>query len=69
MIEDGEHEVVTEVMVRAAKAATALRKPDLVVSCVQIAAMVAVPVPLEVNTPAEFTVPIFGGLIDQFTVL
>jgi hypothetical protein len=31
--------------------------------------MVAVPVPLGVNTPAELTVPIFGGLIDQLTAV
>jgi hypothetical protein len=58
MIEDGEHETVTEVMVDvAAKPTTTLLVPDLVVSCVEVAVMVAVPVPLGVNTPAELILP------------
>lgn len=69
VIEDGEHETVTEVMVRDVEAAATLRDPDWVVSCVEIAAMAAVPVPLDANTPAELTVPIYGGLADQFTAL
>ena len=63
VIEDGEHEAVTEVMVSAAETTTLL-EPDLVVSCVEVAVMVAVPVPLGVNTPAEVIVP---PVADQVT--
>jgi hypothetical protein len=70
VIEDGEHEIVTEVMADdAAKPTTTLLEPDFVVSCVEVAVMVAVPVALGVNTPAGLIVPIFGGLIDQFTAV
>jgi len=59
VIEDGEHETVTETMVGVAVAAetTTLLDPDFVVSCVEVAVMIAVPVPLGVKTPAEVTEP------------
>ena len=63
VIEDGEHETVTEVMVSATETTT-LVEPDLVVSCVEVAVMVAVPVPLGVNTPAGVIVP---PVADQVT--
>ena len=70
MIEEGEQETVTAVMVGgAAVETTTLVKPDLVVSCVEVAVTVAVPAPLAVNTPAELTVPIFEGLTDQLTAV
>ena len=64
VIDDGEHEIATEVMVDAAEATTTLLEPDLVASCVEVAVMVAVPVPLGVNTPAEVMVP---PVADQVT--
>jgi hypothetical protein len=65
VIEDGEHEIVTEVMADvAAKPTTTLLAPDLVVSCVEVAVMVAVPVALGVNTPAGLIVP---PVADQVT--
>ena len=58
MIEVGKHETVTEVMVDAVEAETTmLLEPDLDVSCVEVAVMEAVPLPLGVNTPADVTVP------------
>jgi hypothetical protein len=57
VIDDGRHETVTEVMVDAAAETATLAEPDLVVSCVEVAVTVAVPVPLGVNTPPEDTVP------------
>ena len=56
VIEGGVQETVTEVMVDAAETTT-LVEPDLVVSCVDVAVMVAVPAPLGVNTPPEVIVP------------
>jgi hypothetical protein len=41
----------------AAVETTTLPEPDLLVFCVEVAVMVAVPVPLGVNTPPEVTVP------------
>jgi hypothetical protein len=64
VIEDGEHEAVTEVMVDGADATTMLVEPNLAVSCVEVAVMVAVPLPLGVNTPAEVMVP---PVADQLT--
>ena len=43
--------------------------PDLVVSCVEIAVIVAVPDPAGVKTPALLTDPILDGLTDQVTAL
>ena len=58
LIEDGEQDTDTEVMVGAAEAEITTRlKPDLLVSCVEVAVMVAVPVLLPVNNPAALTVP------------
>jgi hypothetical protein len=59
VIEDGEHETVTDVMVGVIVVAetTTLLDPDLVVSCVEVAVMIAVPVPLGVKTPADVIVP------------
>jgi hypothetical protein len=64
VIEDGEHETITEVMVDAAAETATFVEPDLVVSCVEVAVMVAVPVPPGVNTPAEVIVP---PVADQVT--
>jgi len=59
VIEDGEHETVTDVMVGVVVAAetTTLLDPDFVVSCVEVAVIVAVPVPPGVKTPADVIVP------------
>ena len=42
-------------------------EPDLVVSCVEVAVIVAVPAPLGVKTPALLTLPMLDGLTDQVT--
>lgn len=57
VIDDGEHEAVTEVMVDGAAETTTLLEPVLLVSCVDVAVIVAVPAPLGVKTPAEVIVP------------
>ncbi len=44
-------------------------EPDLAVSCVEVAVMMAVPVEADVKTPFELTRPIPEGLTDQVTVL
>jgi len=44
-------------------------EPDFVVSCVDVAVMVAVPAPAGVKTPALLTVPMLAGLTDQVTEL
>ena len=41
--------------------------PDFVVSCVDVAVMVAVPTPAGVRTPALLTVPMLVGLTDHLT--
>jgi hypothetical protein len=41
--------------------------PDFVVSCVEIAEMVAVPAPAGVKTPAPLTAPMLVGLTDHVT--
>jgi hypothetical protein len=41
--------------------------PDFVVSCVDVAVMVAVPVPAGVRTPALLTLPMLVGLTDHVT--
>ena len=43
--------------------------PDLVVSCVDVAITVAVPVAAGVKMPAVLTAPILDGLTDQVTEL
>ena len=64
LIEAGEHETVTEVIVDAAADTATLLEPDLVASCVDVALMTAVPVPLGVNTPAAVITP---PVADQVT--
>ena len=64
LIEDGEQDTDTAVMVEAAAATTTLLDPDLVASCVEVAVMVAVPVPLGVKTPAAVITP---PVADQVT--
>jgi hypothetical protein len=67
VIDVGKHETVTAVMVDPIAAeTTTLAEPDFVVSCVEVAVMVAVPVPLGVNTPAEVIVP---PVADQVTAV
>jgi hypothetical protein len=58
----------TEVMVGAALTAI-VALPDLVVSSVEVAVIVAVPAPLGVKTPELDTAPIPVGLTDQVTEL
>jgi hypothetical protein len=43
--------------------------PDLVVSCVEVAVIVAVPAAAGVKTPLELTEPALDGLTDQVTAL
>jgi hypothetical protein len=43
--------------------------PDLVVSCVEVAMMMAVPVAVGVKTPEALTEPIVDGLTDHVTPL
>ena len=58
LIEDGEQDTDTEVMVDVTNAETVtLLEPDLLVSWVDVAVMVAVPAPLGVNAPAAVTTP------------
>lgn len=52
----GEQAIETEVMVGGAATVT-FALPDLVESCVEVAVMVAVPVPLGVKTPDEVIAP------------
>ncbi len=56
----------TEVIVACAATVT-VAVPDFVESCVDVAVMVAVPVPEAVNTPALLTVPELVGLTDHVT--
>ncbi|MGA3371217.1 MAG: hypothetical protein ABSC48_05595 [Terracidiphilus sp.] len=44
-------------------------EPDLVVSCVEVAVIVAVPAPAGVKTPALVTVPMLDGLTDHVTAV
>jgi hypothetical protein len=65
-MEVGEQPTVTDVIVgRTVTVTVAL--PDLVVSCVEVAVIVAVPAPAGVKTPAVLTVPMLVGLTDQVT--
>ena len=57
VIDEGRQDTATEVMVGGAVETTTPVKPDLVVSCVDVAVIVAVPAPLGVNTPPEVMVP------------
>lgn len=62
----GEQPAETEVIVDGEVTVT-VASPDLVESCVDVAVMVAVPVPAGVRTPALLTVPMLGGLADHVT--
>jgi len=62
----GEQATETEVIVDGAVTVT-VALPDLVASCVDVAVMVAVPVPAGVRTPALLTVPMLVGLTDHVT--
>jgi hypothetical protein len=62
----GEQATETEVIVDGAVTVT-VALPDLVESCVDVAVMVAVPVPAGVRTPALLTVPMLVGLTDHVT--
>ena len=62
----GEQTTETEVIVDGAVTVT-VALPDLVESCVDVAVMVAVPVPAGVKTPALLTVPMLAGLTDHVT--
>ena len=62
----GEQPTETEVTVDGAVTVT-VALPDLVESCVDVAVMVAVPVPAGVKTPALLTVPMLVGLTDHVT--
>ena len=65
-IDAGEQSTETEVIVDGAVTVT-VALPDLVVSCVDVAVMVAVPTPAGVRTPALLTVPMLVGLTDHVT--
>jgi hypothetical protein len=65
-IDVGEQVKDTEVIVTDTVTAT-VDEPDLVVSCVDVAVIVAVPAPDGVRTPELLTVPIPVGLTDQVT--
>ena len=65
-MEAGEQSTETEVIVAGAVTVT-VALPDLVASCVDVAVMVAVPVPAGVNTPELLTVPMLVGLTDHVT--
>jgi len=65
-IDAGEQATETEVIVDGTVTVT-VALPDLVASCVDVAVMVAVPVPAGVRTPALLTVPMLVGLSDHVT--
>jgi hypothetical protein len=67
-MEAGEHATVTDVIVEGAATVT-VAEPLLVVSCVEVAVIVAVPVTLGEKTPEPLTDPILVGLTDQLTEL
>jgi hypothetical protein len=62
----GEQTTETEVIVDGADIVT-VALPDLDESCVDVAVMVAVPVPDGVRTPALLIVPMLVGLTDHVT--
>ena len=62
----GAQSTVIEVIVAGVVTAT-VALPDLVESCVDVAVMVAVPVPAGLRTPALLTVPMLVGLTDHVT--
>ena len=65
-IEAGEQSTEIEVIVAGAVTVT-VALPDLVESCVDVAVMVAAPVPAGVRTPELLTVPMLVGLTDHVT--
>jgi hypothetical protein len=69
VIEAGEQTIATDVMVEAGVLTATVAEPDLVVSCVEVAVMMAVPVAVGVKTPEALTEPIVDGLTDQVTAL
>jgi hypothetical protein len=66
-MEAGEQTTDTEVIVGGEVTVT-VALPDLVVSCVEVAVIVAVPAPAGVKTPALLTAPMLEGLTDHVTV-
>ena len=64
-MEDGEHKTATEVIVGGVVTVT-VADPDLEVSWVDVAVMIAVPAEEGLNTPEEVTVP---PVADHLTVL
>ena len=62
----GEQFTETELIVDGAVTVT-VALPDLDESSVEVAVMVAVPVPAGVRTPALLTVPMLAGLMDHVT--
>jgi len=64
LIEAGEQDTETAVMVDAAADTATLLDPDLVASCVEVAVIVAELAPLGVNTPAALIAP---PVADQVT--
>jgi hypothetical protein len=68
-MELGEHTTVTAVMVGGTAVTMTVAEPDLVVSCTDVALIVAVPVAVGVKTPEALTEPIVDGLTDHVTAL
>jgi hypothetical protein len=66
-IEFGEQVTETEVIVDDCAVTVTVALPDLDESSVDVAVMVAVPVPDGVKTPALLTVPMLAGLTDHVT--
>ena len=62
----GEQTAETPVMVGGGVTVT-VAEPDLVVSCVDVAVMVAVPAAMGVKTPALLADPMLAGLTDHVT--
>jgi len=62
----GEQPTEIEVIVEGVVTVT-VALPDLVESCVDVAVIVAVPVPAGVKTPALLIVPMLAGLTDHVT--
>jgi len=65
---EGEQNTETVVMV-AGTVTTMLALPDLVVSCVDVAVITAVPAAVGVKIPAGLMLPMLVGLTDQLTAL
>ena len=54
-------------MIAEGKIIVTVAEPDFVVSCVDVAVIVAVPAPAGVKTPELLTAPMLVGLTDQVT--